>query len=159
MSLNRNEDHLYTLLVPDRARTLFPCFDQPDIKATYALEIVAPADWEVLCGSPPEEREEKGVVTKHRFRESDRMSTYLFSFVAGKFDVEHSVDMKRKMNLFHQEKDSAKIRLSTGVIFDLHQRSLDFMEQYTKYDFPFQKLDYATLFSHPYGGMEPGTRS
>ncbi len=88
MSLNRNKDHLYTLLVPDRARTLFPCFDQPNIKATYALEINAPADWEVLCGAPLEEREEKGPTTKHRFRESDRMSTYLFSFVAGKFDVE-----------------------------------------------------------------------
>ena len=31
-SLNRNDEFLYTLLVPDRARTLFPCFDQPDMK-------------------------------------------------------------------------------------------------------------------------------
>ena len=30
-SLNRNDEFLYTLLVPDRARTLFPCFDQPDL--------------------------------------------------------------------------------------------------------------------------------
>ena len=52
MSLNRNEDHLFTLLVPDRARTLFPCFDQPDIKATYALQVIAPADWEVLWAPP-----------------------------------------------------------------------------------------------------------
>ncbi|MGA9270722.1 MAG: M1 family aminopeptidase [Lutimonas sp.] len=154
MSLNRNEDYLFTLLVPDRARTLFPCFDQPDIKATYVLEILAPTDWKVLCGSRLEEREEKGETAEHRFKESDRMSTYLFSFVAGKFDVESSVDTSRKMNLFHQEKDSTKIQLSTPVIFDLHQRSLDYMEQYTNYDFPFQKLDYATLFSHPYGGME-----
>jgi len=154
MSLNRNEDYLFTLLVPDRARTLFPCFDQPDIKAAYALEILAPSDWEILCGSPVEKREEKGEVTEHRFSESDRMSTYLFSFVAGKFNVEQSVDTKRKMNLFHQEKDSTKIQLSTPVIFDLHQRSLDYMEQYTNYGFPFQKLDYATIFSHPYGGME-----
>ena len=154
MSLNRNEDYLYTLLVPDRARTLFPCFDQPDIKATYQLAIVAPADWKVLCGAPLEALEENGERKEHRFRESDRMSTYLFSFVAGKFDVAESIDSKRMMNLFHQEKDSTKIQLSTGVIFDLHQRSVDYMEQYTSYDFPFQKLDYATLFSHPYGGME-----
>ena len=26
-SLNRNDEYLYTLLVPDRARTVFPCFD------------------------------------------------------------------------------------------------------------------------------------
>ena len=154
MSLNRNEDHLFTLLVPDRARTLFPCFDQPDIKATYALEVIAPAGWEVLCGSPLEKREERGGFTEHRFRESDRMSTYLFSFVAGKFGIEQSVETRRKMNLFHQEKDSTKIQLSTGVIFDQHQQSVDYMEQYTSYDFPFQKLDYATLFTHPYGGME-----
>jgi aminopeptidase N len=154
MSLNRNEDYLFTLLVPDRARTLFPCFDQPDIKAAYVLDITAPADWAVLCGAPLEQLERKGEITEHRFRESDRMSTYLFSFVAGKFDIERSVDSRRKMNLFHQEKDSTKIRLSTGVIFDLHQRSLDYMEQYTNYDFPFQKFDYATIFGHPYGGME-----
>ena len=34
-SLNRNDDFLYTLLVPDRASTVFPCFDQPDLKAKF----------------------------------------------------------------------------------------------------------------------------
>ena len=51
LSLNRNEDFLYTLLVPDRASTLFPCFDQPDIKANYQLTITAPKEWKVLCGA------------------------------------------------------------------------------------------------------------
>ena len=37
LSLNRNDDYLYTLLVPDRARTVFPCFDQPDLKASFQL--------------------------------------------------------------------------------------------------------------------------
>ena len=32
-SLNRNDEYLYTLLVPDRARTVFPCFEQPNLKA------------------------------------------------------------------------------------------------------------------------------
>ena len=36
-SLNRRDDMLYTLLVPDRARTLFPCFDQPEV-ISYCLE-------------------------------------------------------------------------------------------------------------------------
>ncbi|MEB2776910.1 hypothetical protein SYJ56_16440 [Algoriphagus sp. D3-2-R+10] len=39
LSLNRNDDFLYTLLVPDRANTLFPCFDQPNLKANYTLTI------------------------------------------------------------------------------------------------------------------------
>ena len=35
LSLNRNDDFLSSFLVPDRASTLFPCFDQPDIKESY----------------------------------------------------------------------------------------------------------------------------
>ncbi len=45
LSLNRNDDYLYTLLVPDRASTLFPCFDQPDIKATYKLSLTVAKGW------------------------------------------------------------------------------------------------------------------
>lgn len=51
LSLNRNNDYLYTLLVPDRASTLFPCLDQPDIKATYKLALRVPTDWKVLTSA------------------------------------------------------------------------------------------------------------
>lgn len=154
MSLNRNDDYLYTLLVPDRARTLFPCFDQPNIKANYVLDISAPSDWKVLCGSPLEKTKDKGDFVEFQFKESDKMSTYLFSFVAGKFDLVNSIDSRFNMSLYHQEKDSNKIQLSTSRIFNLHQQSLDYLENYTNYNFPFQKLDYASIYSHPYSGME-----
>ena len=32
-ALNRNQDYLYTIFVPDLARSVFPCFDQPDLRA------------------------------------------------------------------------------------------------------------------------------
>ena len=41
-SLTRNEEYLYTLLVPDRARTVFPCFEQPNLKAEFTLELEVP---------------------------------------------------------------------------------------------------------------------
>ena len=44
-SLNRREDLLYTLLVPDRSRTLFPCFDQPNLKAKFSLTLDIPNEW------------------------------------------------------------------------------------------------------------------
>ena len=41
-SLNRNDDYLYTLFVPDHARSVFPCFDQPDLKAVFKLKLDVP---------------------------------------------------------------------------------------------------------------------
>ena len=38
----------YTIFVPARAHEAFPCFDQPDLKARYALTIEVPEDWEAL---------------------------------------------------------------------------------------------------------------
>ena len=48
-SLNRSEDLMYTLLVPDRCRTLMPCFDQPDIKARFKLTLKIPAGWQAIA--------------------------------------------------------------------------------------------------------------
>ncbi|MCB9080245.1 MAG: hypothetical protein H6555_00865 [Lewinellaceae bacterium] len=61
LSLNRNPDYLYTLLVPDRASTAFPCFDQPDLKARYRLVLETPADWEAVGNGPREKVEQVGI--------------------------------------------------------------------------------------------------
>jgi len=154
LSLNRNDDFLYTLLVPDRASTLFPCFDQPDIKATYKLSLTVPKDWSVLAGADVKEKVEKGDFTAYTFGESDKMSTYLFSFVAGKFKTVTQKPGNREMTMLYRENNEEKIKVSTDTIFNLHQQSLDFLEKYTNYKFPFQKLDFASIPVFQYGGME-----
>ncbi|WP_343705294.1 M1 family aminopeptidase [Flavobacterium sp.] len=153
LSLNRNDDFLYTLLVPDRASTLFPCFDQPDLKATYKLSLSVPKDWSVLAGSDVVKKLEKEDFTVYTFGESDKMSTYLFSFVAGKFK---SAIQKPglEMTMLYRENSPEKFRVSADTIFNLHQQSLDFLEKYTNYKFPFQKLDFASIPVFQYGGME-----
>lgn len=154
LSLNRNEDYLYTLLVPDRARTLFPCFDQPNIKARYTLNITAPKDWQVLCGTKEINSTSKGDYIEHNFDTSDQMSTYLFSFVAGKFKSVSKKPGNMEMTMLYRETDTTKIQYSLDSIFDLHQQSLSFLEDYTSYPFPFQKMDYAAIPGFQYGGME-----
>ncbi|MEN2399845.1 M1 family aminopeptidase [Flavobacterium sp. MC2016-06] len=154
LSLNRNDDFLYTLLVPDRASTLFPCFDQPDIKAAYKLSLTVPKDWSVLAGGSVKEKQEQGDFIHYTFDESDKMSTYLFSFVAGKFKSVTQKPGNREMTLLYRENNPEKIQTSTDTIFKLHQQSLDFLEKYTNYPFPFQKLDYAAIPVFQYGGME-----
>ncbi|KAF2332208.1 M1 family metallopeptidase [Flavobacterium ginsenosidimutans] len=154
LSLNRNDDFLYTLLVPDRASTLFPCFDQPDLKATYKLSLSVPKDWKVLAGADVKEKLEKGGFTTYTFGESDKMSTYLFSFVAGKFNSVTQKPGNLEMTMLYRENGADKIKASVDTIFNLHQQSLDFLEKYTNYKFPFQKLDFASIPVFQYGGME-----
>jgi aminopeptidase N len=154
LSLNRNDDFLYTLLVPDRASTLFPCLDQPNIKATYKLSLSVPKDWSVLAGADVKEKVEKGDFTSYSFGESDKMSTYLFSFVAGKFKSVTKQPGNREMTMLYRENNPEKFRVSVDTIFNLHQQSLDFLEKYTRYPFPFQKLDFASIPVFQYGGME-----
>ena len=90
-SLNQREEFLYTLLVPDRARTLFPCFEQPDLKARYTLSLSVPEDWVAVSNSPVlEESPSEGGRRRIAFAETEPLSTYLFSFVAGRFEREES---------------------------------------------------------------------
>ena len=154
LSLNRNKEFLYTLLVPDRASTLFPCFDQPDLKAVYHLNISAPKKWQVLCGALLKDTIVKEDKTSYIYNPTDSMSTYLFSFVAGAFETTQNTTDGFKMNLMYRETDSAKISTSIPEIFRLHHEAVLFLEDYTNYKFPFQKLDFATIPGFQYGGME-----
>ena len=153
-SLNRNEEFLYTLLVPDRASTLFPCFDQPDIKAKYNLKITAPKDWQVLAGGFEESSLEIDGFIEHTFATSDLMSTYLFSFVAGKFTEETQNPGAFDMRFLYRENNKQKISESVDEVFNIHQKSIDFLEEYTQVKFPFQKMDFAAIPPFQYGGME-----
>ena len=44
-------EYVYTELEPDYCHIVFPCFDQPDLKATHKSCIIAPEDWEVISNS------------------------------------------------------------------------------------------------------------
>lgn len=154
LSLNRNNDYLYTLLVPDRARTLFPCFDQPNIKARFRLSLIVPKNWKVLGNAPVRSASDSGEFANYIFGESDLFSTYLFSFVAGKFSVAEKQSGNHLMHFYFRETDSAKIKLSTDTVFGWHQKAIDFLEAYTQIKFPFQKLDFAAIPDFQYGGME-----
>lgn len=164
LSLNRNDDYLYTLLVPDRARTVFPCFDQPDLKARFQLTLTIPADWQAMTNAPVRDSSVANVGTPTigtptgrktiRFTSSGLIPTYLFSFVAGKFKPVSRTIGQRTMELLHRETDPEKIRLSMDPIFTVHADALRFLEDYTQIPYPFEKFDFAAIPDFQYGGME-----
>ena len=152
-SLNRNDEFLYTLLVPDRARTLFPCFDQPDLKATFKLTLEIPKGWCAVSNSPVESGEEKDGRAVVSFRPTEPLSTYLFSFVAGEFKKEIYNDGKHTFAAYYRETDPERIA-QLPVIFDQVARSVEWMEEYTGVPYPFAKYDFVILPGFQYGGME-----
>lgn len=154
-SLNRRDEFLYTLLVPDRARTLFPCFDQPDMKSLFTLSLEIPASWQAVANGAIEKTDSISIPDRKRyeFRQTEPLSTYLFSFVAGKLEREvyHRDDWE--ISLYHRETDPKKIAQCPEIASEVFD-ALDWMEQYTAVPYPFAKYDLIILPGFQYGGME-----
>jgi aminopeptidase N len=157
LSLNRSEDYLYTLFVPDRASTCFPLFDQPNLKATYTLTLKTPEGWEAVSnGGLISKTVEKGK-SVYRFNKTKPISSYLFAFAAGKFFKTTKSVNGREMTMYYRETDTAKVNRNRDDVFELHGKALEWLENYTAIDYPFEKFDFVLFPSFQYGGMEhPG---
>lgn len=153
-SLNRSEEYLYTLFVPDRAATAFPCFDQPDIKAKYTLEMEVPDSWSAIGNGSLAEKIARDERQVYRFKESAPISTYLFAFAAGKMRAETRQRNGRDMTMYFRETDNDKVAANIEAVFDLHATALSWLEEYTGIPYPFEKFDFALFPTFQYGGME-----
>lgn len=156
-SLNRNRDYLYTLFVPDRASTAFPCFDQPDMKARYALTLIVPEEWLAIANSQVVSESQTEGKKLIKFNVSEPVSTYLFAFAAGKFHrIVETID-GIEMEMLHREPQKQIVERNSGEIFRLHYNSIKWMEEYSGIKYPFQKFGFVLIPSFQYGGMEhPG---
>src|SRR5699024_4809671 len=75
-ALNRRDDYMYTLFVPDRARSAFPNFEQPNLKATFQLSLTLPNDWEGITNGAAVDTVEQGNRRTLRFARSQKIPTY-----------------------------------------------------------------------------------
>ena len=162
-ALNRSDDFLYTLFVPDRHHFSLPVFDQPNLKARWRLTLELPEGW-IAVGNGAEQMAMAadagdGIPPNrvYHFAETLPISPYLFAFVAGRFSVGESEKDGRRLRMFHRETDAARIVRNREQIFELHQGALTWLEAYTGIPYPFDKFDFVLIPSFQYGGMEhPG---
>ncbi len=154
-ALNFRDDYLYTLNVPANARKLFPCFDQPDLKAAFDLKLTLPEDWKAVSAGSIEQTEKRpdNKDVEYYFETAENIPTYLFSFVAGKF--EEYVDSRDGFEIrgLYRETDPEKVA-QMPQIMDQVRHSIKWMEEYTGIPFPFPKLDFVVLPGYQFGGME-----
>ena len=158
LSLNRNDEYLYTLFVPDRASTAFPCFDQPDIKGRFTLALDIPGEYRAMSNNPIVSADTADGRVMIRFSETKPISTYLFAFAAGKFDLVEKEVEGVKMEMLHRETRPGYIENNADEIFRLHQSALQWLEEYTQIPYPFDKFGFVLLPPFQYSGMEhPGS--
>ena len=156
--------YYYTLLVPADAHGLFPCFDQPDLRAKFRLELDIPQNWTAVANTSPIDPtnpEPAGGVNGRlwRFAPTKPLPTYLFAFAAGPFaeitQVHPNVpgittDEPMRILL----RDSKVKDLDRETITKLHNEGLAWLADAFDVPYPFDKLDIVLLPGFPYGGME-----
>lgn len=152
-SLNRSDDYMYTLFVPDRARTAFPCFDQPDIKARYTLTLEVPEAWSAVGNTKAVKTKTTAAVRTIEFAESEPLPTYLFAFAAGVFQTETYSHNGRSIVAYYRETDPARVA-QLPEIFRQVEYALEWQEDFTGVPYPFAKYDIVILPGFQFGGME-----
>jgi aminopeptidase N len=147
------EEYLYTNFEPYESHRLFPNFDQPDIKASYTLAAVAPAEW-VLVSNAPEagtEPAEDGR-TRHRFETTKPFSTYLFALIAGPFHAVREDHRGIPLGFFCRK--TLVQYLDTEELFTVTKQGLDFYEDFFATPYPFSKYDQIFVPEFNAGAME-----
>ena len=147
--------YLFTQFETFDANHLFPCFDQPDLKATFELAVEAPSDWAVI--SAMRESEIKRGTSPQapslwRFPPSDRMSAYVFSLHAGPYAEWTSQAGRIPLRLYARK--SLARYVEPEVWFKNTRAGFSFFESYFGIPYPFHKYDQVVAPEFNAGAME-----
>ncbi|MDQ4069407.1 MAG: M1 family aminopeptidase, partial [Actinomycetota bacterium] len=142
--------YLHTQFEPYDAHRVFACFDQPDIKATFALTVTAPDEWTVVSNNPSTR---EGLTST--FSPTPVISTYLAAVVAGPYHVVRDTHGQTELAIYCRE--SLAQYLDADELFTLTKQGLDFFEAEFDYPYPFAKYDQLFVPEFNFGAMEnPG---
>ena len=134
------------------ARRAFPCWDEPDFKATFGITLVVPDDLVAVSNGGEVSRKPAGdgkvAVT---FADTIRMSTYLVAFVVGPFEVTEPVDV-----------DGVPLRIVAprgkmhlaGYALECSRFCLEYLAAYYGIPYPGDKVDMVAIPDFAFGAME-----
>jgi aminopeptidase N len=132
------------------ARRAFPCFDRPDRKATFDIEMVIDKELVAISNSPGTLEQATGDGKKLvRFGQTPRMSTYLLFFGVGEFE-------------FLEDPGRVLVRAAAvpgmikhaGFGLEFGRKSLVFCEENFGTKYPLEKLDLIAVPDFAFGAME-----
>ncbi|GAA3118106.1 aminopeptidase N [Planomonospora alba] len=144
------------------AHRMYACFDQPDLKATFELTVLAPSYWEVISNAAPDEIEE---LPEHRgrhgalqaakrwhFPPTPVMSTYITALCAGPYHKVTSEHDGIPLGIYCRA--SLAEHLDPENIFEVTRQGFDFFHKVFGIRYPFGKYDQLFVPEFNAGAME-----
>ena len=154
--------YLYSQFEVADARRVYACFEQPDLKARFAIIVLAPSGWTVVSNGACVNSEalgqvdHDGGVTRHVFAETLPISTYLTAVVAGEYHVEqrsHETTAGRvPMSILCRQ--SLAPHLDGDRLHDITTSGFGVFERHFGYPYPFGKYDQVFVPEYNSGAME-----
>jgi tricorn protease interacting factor F2/3 len=139
-----------SMLYPNGARRVFPCFDEPIYKSVFEVTIVASAGSEVLFNTPVERSETFGDRRRVTFLPTPKMSTYLVFVAVGRFGYLRGPEGGVRISVA-----SPPGKESSGQFALEHAaRALRGFDRYYGIPYPLSKLDLVSLTDFWAGAME-----
>ena len=134
------------------ARRAFPCWDEPDMKATFAITLVIDPQFTAVSNGAETGRSERdGGLVAVEFAKTMKMSTYLVAFVVGPLEIsETRFAGDVPVRIVHRP---GKGHLTTFAL-DVAVAALEYFEEYYGIAYPTDKLDMIALPDFAMGAME-----
>ncbi len=145
--------YLYSQTFLYDAQRVFACFDQPDLKATYDVSVVAPAGWLCVGNGAVTARPADGAAGRWTLATTARISTYLTAFVAGPYYEVRREHDGLDLGLFCRR--SLAPHLDPDEFFEFTAQAFDWYHREFGYRYPFgPKYDQLIVPEFNAGAME-----
>ena len=144
--------YTYSHFEPAAAHQMFALFDQPDLKATYQVNVTAPADWVVVSTARETAVKDDPAGKRWTFPKTKKLSPYNFSLHAGPYKVWEDNSGKYPMRVFARQ--SVASQVSPADWFKYTKQGLAFFDEYFGVPYQFEKYDQLLVPDFLYGAME-----
>ena len=144
--------YTYSHFEPAAAHQMFALFDQPDLKATFQVNVTAPADWVVVSTKRESAVAVAGENKRWTFPASKVLSPYNFSLHAGPYKVWEDNSGKYPMRLFARQSVASQVEPADW--FKFTKDGLTFFDNYFGVPYQWEKYDQLLVPDFLYGAME-----
>jgi len=149
------EIYLYSQGETAHIRNMFPCFDQPALKATFSLTVTTPGHWEAVSNNPVESKTTKGDLVEWKFSTTPRIATYLDALIAGPYSSVHDLYKgEKEIPLGIYCRKSMMQYLDPEDIFLITKQGFEYFEKTFGLAYPFEKYDQIAVVDFNFGAME-----